>query len=268
MRNFKVRDFRNKQFFFVDDSYLNGYAKYLGVTASMVYFSLCRHANKDQLSFPSQKLIAEELGINERTVMQKLSLLKRWNIIKVVRTKNQQGKWINNTYILIDKNEWKPIDKPPAENIQVATTYINSTQPPVENIHIKETHNKETHNNLLSLDKSKDNSETSSKSYGNEYINYLLDYMKDKLNLPLLDGSIQQNRRYCYLAMKKFGGVDKVRLLIDLAANDSFWATRITSFITLYYKGVQLISKTREGGRSGGRKNLTIITPDPDWNSR
>jgi len=42
--------------------------------------------------------------------------------------------------------------------------------------------------------------------------------------------------------------VDKVRLLIDTTAQNSFWATKITSFQQLYYKAVQIISSTRQGG--------------------
>lgn len=150
MANFKVRDFRNKGFFVLDDVYLNGYAKHLGTTASMVYISLCRHADKKQKSFPSQELIAEELGVHERTVMRKIATLKKWKLISVKKVKNKSGKWLNNTYFLLDKSEWI---KPPTQNIQVdkktKTTYIKDTQPPTQNIHIKDTHKKDTHNNII-----------------------------------------------------------------------------------------------------------------------
>ena len=105
MRGFQVRDLRRKAFFMVDDIYLNGYARHLGTTASMVYISLCRHADKEQSAFPSQKLIAEELGINERIVMYKIKLLSDWNIIRKEKSKNSSGKWLNNTYFLVDKEQ-------------------------------------------------------------------------------------------------------------------------------------------------------------------
>jgi len=86
------------------------------------------------------------------------------------------------------------------------------------------------------------------KTYGNEEINLLIKFFKERLGLPMLDGSEKQNRRFCYLAMRKFGGADKVRLLINAAANSDFWATKISSFMDLYYKGVRIINETRSKG--------------------
>jgi hypothetical protein len=80
----------------------------------------------------------------------------------------------------------------------------------------------------------------------NKDITSLIGYLKDKLNLPILDGSLKENRQYCYLAIKKFGSVDKVRLLIDATAQHQFWSTRITSFKNIYYKGVNIISSGRD----------------------
>lgn len=84
--------------------------------------------------------------------------------------------------------------------------------------------------------------------YGNKDINFLISYLKEKLSLPLLDGTVQQNRRYAHSLIRKFGGVEKVKLLIDATAQDDFWATKITSFQQLFYKAVQIISKTRKRG--------------------
>jgi len=87
---------------------------------------------------------------------------------------------------------------------------------------------------------------TESTSFGDKNINELIVYFKEKFNLPLLDGTEKQNRRYCWLCLKKFGSVDKIKLLIDAAVLNSFWATRITSFPQLYYKGVNIISSSRD----------------------
>lgn len=104
---FKVRDFRHKKWFMMDDTYLNGYAKILGPHATCVYLSLCRHAdNKEQSSFPSQELIAKEHSISRRTVESKIGLLREYNIIKTVRERSEKGRWSRNTYYLLDKSEW------------------------------------------------------------------------------------------------------------------------------------------------------------------
>lgn len=86
---------------------------------------------------------------------------------------------------------------------------------------------------------------TKKKTFGNKDVNFLIEYLKEKLQLPMLDGSRKQNGKFCWLALKKFGGVDKVKMLIDVTAQDKFWSTKITSFQQLYYKGVQIISNLR-----------------------
>ncbi len=145
MSKFKVRDFRDKGFFLLDDAFLNDFARHLGPTASMVYVSLCRHANKEQKSFPSQELIAEELGINPQVVKRKIRLLEEWNIISKYRTRNKKGKFMYNTYYLLDKSEWR---KPQAQKVPVDRPQVQKVpKPQVQKVYYKETHNKGTHIN-------------------------------------------------------------------------------------------------------------------------
>lgn len=116
---FRVRDLRIKEKFWMDDTYLNGYAKYLKPMATAVYLSLCRHANKEQSCFPAEETIAKEHGISERTVRSKVALLKGWNLIRSKRTRSQDGKWLHNTYFLLDKSEWK---RPQAKSASGSST--------------------------------------------------------------------------------------------------------------------------------------------------
>jgi hypothetical protein len=83
------------------------------------------------------------------------------------------------------------------------------------------------------------------KSYGNPDINEIISYFKNTLGLPTIDGSQRQNRVYANLCVKKFGGVDKVKLLIDSTKVNQFWATKVTSLMKLYYNGVNIISSNR-----------------------
>ena len=101
-----MRDRRNKGWFFVDNDYLNGFAKYFGPTGTSVYLSLCRHADGEQKAFPSQRLIAEEVGCGERTVRDYINALAKYHLIEVHREKNSDGKWLNNVYTLLAKEEW------------------------------------------------------------------------------------------------------------------------------------------------------------------
>jgi len=116
--NFKIRDMRHKQKFFVDDFYLNGYAKFCGINATGVYVSLCRHANSiKQDCFPSKELIAEELSISPRSVYSAIKKLEEFNIIKIQhqgKNRKKDGSFRNNIYLLLDKSIWK--SKPQANN--------------------------------------------------------------------------------------------------------------------------------------------------------
>lgn len=100
--SFEVRDLRSKEKFIVDDQFLNGYAKLVGIYGVGVYISLCRHANKEQKAYPSIGKISEELGISKRSVMRGIGTLEKYNIIK----RERLGKQLTNRYYLLDKKEW------------------------------------------------------------------------------------------------------------------------------------------------------------------
>ena len=89
----KIRDKRNKEWFIIDNAYLNGYAKIFGAVGTAIYISLCRHANNEtQECFPSQELIAKELGITDRTVRNYIKKFEEWNLILVKRKKSKKRK--------------------------------------------------------------------------------------------------------------------------------------------------------------------------------
>lgn len=83
-------------------------------------------------------------------------------------------------------------------------------------------------------------------SYGNENINYLINLFKEKTGLIKLDGSEKQNRRYCWLALKKFGGRQKVEAIIKAALRSDFHRKNLTSFKYVYYNGVKIVNELKE----------------------
>lgn len=104
MEKIEIRDLRQKEQFILDDAFLNGYAKHVGIYAVGVYCSLCRHANKEQTSWPSIETIGEELAIGRDSVLKAIKALEEWGIVVKVRV----GKMANNRYILTNKKTWKP----------------------------------------------------------------------------------------------------------------------------------------------------------------
>jgi len=140
-KTFKVRDLRVKEKFCVDDAYVNGWSRYLDPSALAVYVSLCRHADKEQSAFPAETTIAEEHGICEKTVRNKIALLKEWNIIRVERTRREDGKWLRNTYFLVDKSEWiKPEVKITAGSATGKKFQNHRQQLPTKDSHSKDAH--------------------------------------------------------------------------------------------------------------------------------
>jgi len=111
---FKGRDRRRKGWFWIDNDYLNGYARLFGTTGTAIYLSLCRHAdNETQKCFPAIKTIAEELNTGESTVKQYIHIFEKYRIIFIQREKDPITKrWLNNVYQLNDKDEWIKPDKP------------------------------------------------------------------------------------------------------------------------------------------------------------
>lgn len=106
----RIIDLRNKEKFFLDDVYLNGYAKHCGAKATLVYISLCRHANSSQVCWPSQDFISKEHSISRKTVYSAIKILQKWNIIDVFLQRSQGGKFLVTTYTLLDKSVWEPIE--------------------------------------------------------------------------------------------------------------------------------------------------------------
>ena len=140
----RIIDKRRKEKFLMDDEYLNGQARICGWQASLVYMSLCRHANKEQESFPSIKLMSEELSISRPTVIKGLKNLERFNVIQIKKTRTKDGRWLNNTYILTDRSEWI---KSQVNDVDLAakSTRVKSQVNDVDSVQVNDVDTKETH---------------------------------------------------------------------------------------------------------------------------
>lgn len=147
--NDKVRDLRRKEKFVVDDEYLNGMARICGANATIVYMSLCRHASKTQTCFPSLKLMSEQHGVCTRTILRGIKKLEERNVIKVGKKRTKDGKWLNNSYTLLDKSVWNYDNHVTNSHMDHVTNMYEPCDkyvaPHVTNSHTKGTHIKEAH---------------------------------------------------------------------------------------------------------------------------
>lgn len=130
----------------MDNDYLNGYAKHFGAVGTAVYLSLCRHAdNETQKCFPAQKLIAEEVGIERKTVIKYIRLFSKYHLIKIERERDRDKKWANNVYTLLDKENWSSPEAMSNKYTRVGHVQMKDKSH-VQQIHTKDTQDtKETH---------------------------------------------------------------------------------------------------------------------------
>jgi hypothetical protein len=230
---------------------INGFIHHLNGNEFKVLWYILRHTygyqkEQDDISVPQimngvkkkdGTILDRGTGIKWRqTVIHAIKKLVQMNFIGR-KSGGERGK--ANTYYPIIKNI------PPSE-IPTPPPSEKHTPPPIGKT--DPTINTNTIDNLINNDNTSVLSQAKPAIYGNGEINSLIDYLKEKLGLPMLDGSGKQNRRYCWLAIKKFGGVGKMKLLIDAVSQNDFWKTKITSFQSLYYKAVRIISETRKEG--------------------
>ena len=101
----EVRNKRKEDRFYIDNEFLNGYAKKVGSAGQSVYMALCKHEREGK-AFPGVRHLAKELNISTGTVSAGIKRLLEYSIIKIAVAK--QGKYI---YYLIDHNKWGKIPK-------------------------------------------------------------------------------------------------------------------------------------------------------------
>jgi DNA-binding transcriptional MocR family regulator len=148
----------DKRVYLKPDEYLNGWAKHCGWKATLVFDSLCRHADRNRESFPSVKLMAKEHGVCEKTIEKGIQALAEWHIISKEQKRNRGGKFLHNTYYILAKEHWKrkpEYHRTPLETDGYRTPLESSTVPP--EIPTKGTHKKGTHITTAVVDKNVDN---------------------------------------------------------------------------------------------------------------
>jgi DNA-binding MarR family transcriptional regulator len=127
---YKIRDLRNGGWYWINRHIINQYGKILRSSGLAVYNVLASYANsKSQTCFPSQKFIAEHLGLSIRTVNRKIRLLKEFKLIKV---KKKRGRCLYSLLRvdmpkgkrLYDKRDTK--DRTPGKSNNNKITRINN----------------------------------------------------------------------------------------------------------------------------------------------
>lgn len=137
--------------------FIDEYAKNIGPIGVAIYSCLKRHANsKTRIAFPSYELISKELGVNPRTVLRHIVILKAYRFIEIKKEK-YRGRWLNNIYYLTYSRDWlkKPYDSKSYGKNNLP--YDNKSKNDVTQSHINNTNNKKTKRFELKPDFNKNN---------------------------------------------------------------------------------------------------------------
>lgn len=97
--------------FLIPSDFFDSYGVVCGWKAILVYIALCRYRNERNICFPGIELLAKKLNISENSVKRGIRSLEDWNILAVKRSRKKSGAWTKNYYILLDRQQWKPLNK-------------------------------------------------------------------------------------------------------------------------------------------------------------
>ena len=199
-KNLKIRDKRNRGWFYLDNEYLNGYAKIFGGIGTAIYVSLCRHADAEsQSAYPSQELIAKELNIAPRTIRKYIKMFEEWGLLHIEREKAKDGKWLTNVYYLLDKSCWKSKPEAPVAD----GDQRQMTTPPEANDDKNQRHQLPNKDTQREGDSYKNNTITCEQSSQNE-IGQLFDVFYSTVN-PTINFGNKTTRAAADALIRKFG---------------------------------------------------------------
>ena len=259
----KVRDLRVKEKYFIDDIYLNGYAKHCGIFATAVYNAICRHAGREQTAFPSIELMAKKLKISCSSVKRGVKKLEEFNIIRATRRKNKKGWHKVNTYILLDKSVWKPIQRSERtlenDNPQVRETETRGQTDQNQRSEgaDKVTHIKDTQYKVTQSEEDRDYSfaeKIATQLHGLMLKNNPKARIKSNwlANWSVeVDRMIQQDKR----------SKDEIVKVLLWCQQDEFWKTNILSMGKMREKFDQLFMKMKSSNGKG-------YSPASDWSNQ
>ena len=209
--------------------------------------------------------LSRETGLTEQQI--------RTAIAKLIST-NEITKVSTNQYTIItiiNYDKYQPENQPNNQRVTNEQPTDNHSLNKISKINKRNIPKGIGKSQLELVESSNNNSKESSsfkekKTYGNSDINSCIEYLGEKLD-STLDGTITENRRYCYNLLRKMkkdfpemDAVENVKLLIDSALNDKFHSRNATGFKYLYYN-TQRIAQSFKGeyGIGESHSDLQVI---------
>jgi len=220
----------------------------ISIKAKRLYALISSLCKKEGYCWASNKFLSETLNIPLSTIRFSLKKLEKgkWIQSEVNKEEGNVRKIflrmpnLYNQYIKKEPPLCQTISIPYANALeQKKQSYANALEQKIPNNNID-------NNNIYIYNISYKEIGKTTSSYGNEDINYLMAKFQEITGLKKMDGSIKQNRRYCWLLLKKVGGrKENAENLIKLAVKEPFHRANLTSFKYLYYNAVKILNQLK-----------------------
>ncbi len=212
--------------------------------------------------------LAKLFDKSERSISRSIGILEEKCLIKTSHTIMAGGGEIR--FISIDENLSQGWTKTASEdgheclenNNKINNNKINTISKDIGDKPAKV--DKSINSDTLFLNKTDDTLKRR-KEYGNSGINECIGYLGGKLGASL-DGSVKENRQYCYLLLNKMkkdypevNEVDSVKMLIDTAMQDRFHSKNTTGFKYLFYNVQRIAQSFKSDYGMGDKSDIQVI---------
>lgn len=236
----------------------------LTVTETLIYgFIDFYTSNGSGRFYFTNEQIAEIIDCSIDTASKSIVKLNKLGLIEVSRTIRAGGGQIR--FVKIPKSDLGKSLVETKENVGTNNNKINKN-----NITISKDIGEpdiESKQEIYSLKEEKEKKEQKERNgYGNKDINTCIEYFQKKLGASL-DGSVKENRRYCYNLIRKMkkdypdiAPVEQVKMLIDLAMQDRFHSKNATSFKYLFYNTQRIAQSFKSDYGVGDKSDIEEIT--------
>jgi len=236
----------------------------LTVTETLIYgFIDFYTSNGSGRFYFTNEQIAEIIDCSIDTASKSIVKLNKLGLIEVSRTIRAGGGQIR--FVKIPKSDLGKSLVETKENVGTNNNKINKN-----NITISKDIGKpdsKSKQKIYSLKEEKEKKEQKERNgYGNKDINTCIEYFQKKLGASL-DGSVKENRRYCYNLIRKMKKdypdiepTQQIKVLIDLAMQDKFHSKNATSFKYLFYNVQRIAQSFKSDYGIGDKSDIEEIT--------
>ena len=202
--------------------------KDLSANSKLLYAEIMALSKKSGKCYATNEHLAEILGLSKRSVPQLLKELSGTGLVVVSIKRDERGTYRNITVSCFNEGGHQSLTRGGI----------------VKERGQKRNRQREIDNKTLSTDKVES-------VHGNPIINELVEHFQTTIQ-GSLDGTQHENRRYCFLLLKRFAkdfptrnSGELVKLLITQGSGDKFHGKNLTNFKYLYYNAMKIVQSLK-----------------------